>query len=183
MRISGGRLKGSKIRVGSVIPLRPTTEKIREWIFQIIDPYLPGGACLDLFAGTGIMGIEALSRGSRFALFVDHATTKIIRSNVSGLVDKSQWRILNQEALQFLNSPIRQRYCFRVIHADPPYNYDYYLQLIKNVATTRMLELNGLFILESSKHSDFARDHKSLSIVKDKLFGETRITIYKKEDL
>lgn len=192
MRVSGGRFKGFPVRVKSpasipsAIAIRPTTGKIREWIFQIIEPYLPGSRFLDLFAGSGIVGIEALSRGSIFAAFVDSNSSALIRKNTGFIDEKIQWRIYKDDVLNYLRRRHPARYRYQIIFADPPYEYELYPQLVKAVEKSRLLEQDGLFILERSKHSNLEmslQQDVQLSIMREKQFGETKITIFRKGDL
>lgn len=193
MRVSGGRYKGSLVGVKSPAPntsgkantIRPTTEKIREWIFQIIEPHLPGSGLLDLFAGSGIVGIEALSRGCKFAAFVDSKSSALIRKNTGLFDEEIQYRVYKEDALKYLRRRIPAHYRFQIIFADPPYDYELYPQLLNAVAKSSLLKQDGLFILEHSRH----RDTESLlvkelpiSTVREKQFGESKITIFRKGD-
>ena len=191
MRVSGGRYKGSPVGVKSPAPflsgiaIRPTTSKIREWLFQIIDPYLPGSRFLDLFAGSGIVGIEALSRGSKFAAFVDSNSSALIRKNTGFIDEEIQWRIYKDDVLNYLRRRHPARYRYQIIFADPPYDYEQYPQLVKAVEKSPLLEQDGLFILEHSRHSSPAtslQQEVQLSVIREKQFGETKITIFRKGD-
>ena len=183
MKVNSGRYKGTLIKVGADTAIRPTTGKIREWIFQILEPCLPDSRFLDLFAGTGIMGIEAISRGSQFAVFVDNVTGALIRQNLRNIDQVVNTKIINEDALHFLCRRHPAKYRFHIINADPPYNYDRFTQLLKAVSQTTLLVDGGLFVLEHGQHSLITIPDTFLTVLREKTFGETKVTIFKKGEL
>lgn len=180
MRIRAGRFKGIQVTGKSRHQIRPTTDKNREWIFQFLDPYLDGTKFLDLFAGTGVMGMEALSRGCSFSVFVDKNTGALIRKNLRSLGTGLPLRIFSEDALRFLRRRHPARYRFQIIYADPPYDSDNYKSLVSEISKSKIWDNGGLLILESGKHSTIAADEMLLSKIREKKFGETRITIFKR---
>ena len=175
MRIISGKYKGTKIRTYAKRNYRPTLSKVRKSIFDILGP-LSNCKVLDLFAGTGILGFESLSRGASSVLFVDNDSliNKILRANTLLFSDCSI-TIKKMNAIQILKT--KQE--FDLIFADPPYNYfsqhkridvDLFIDMILNKLKTR-----GRFVLE-------CRNTIQISYpVRTKLFGETQICIGTKD--
>ena len=183
MKVNSGRYKGTTIKVGRYTAIRPTTGKIREWIFQILKPYLPDSRFLDLFAGTGIMGIEANSRGCRFAVFVDNATGALIRQNLRNVDQVVNTKIINEDVLHFLRRRHPAKFRFHIINADPPYDYDRFSQLLKAISQSKLLVDGGFFVLEHGRHSLISIPDSFLTVLREKTFGETKVTIFKKGEL
>lgn len=180
MKVNSGQYKGTPIKVGQDTAIRPTTGKTREWIFQILEPHITDSRFLDLFAGTGIMGIEAISRGSRFTVFVDNATGALIRQNLYNVGRVVNTKIINEDVMQFLRRRHPAKFSFHIINADPPYNYDRFSQLLKVISQSKLLVDGGLFVLEHGRHSIISIPDASLTMLREKTFGETKVTIFKK---
>jgi len=122
MRISGGEARGRTIRLLKGCRIRPTAERIKESLFGIISP-VTGGAFLDLFAGSGNVGLEALSRGARFAVFVekDIRLADAIRTNISLLGFAGKGEVIAADAAMGLGRLAKRGDRFEIIFADPPY--------------------------------------------------------------
>ncbi len=122
MRVSGGKAKGHQLNVPSAVSdLRPSQDQVREAIFNILGEWIIGKDVLDLFAGTGSLGIESLSRGARTADFVDksHSACEIIKRNINHTYLQGKSDIFESDVHKFLNSPHHQLY--DLIFLDPPY--------------------------------------------------------------
>ena len=129
------------------------------------------------------MGIEAVSRGSQFAVLVDTNTGQLIRNNLRPLGCDQSFRMVREDALKFLRRRHPKKYRFQIIHADPPYDYGEHDSLMRAIANSIVLDDNGVFILESRIHSVVATDEVSLATLREKHFGDTRITIFERRDL
>ncbi len=129
------------------------------------------------------MGIEAVSRGSQFAVLVDTNTGKLIRNNLRPLGCDQSFQIVREDALIFLRRRHPKKYRFHIIHADPPYDYGEHDSLMRAIANSTVLDDNGVFILESGIHSAVAIDEIPLAPLKEKRFGDTRITIFERRNL
>lgn len=121
LRIIGGKFKGRKITFTPTNNLRPTTDRIRETVFNWLQPYIMNRICLDLFAGTGALGLEACSRGAKHVTFVEQNTKTIVK--IQTLLDT--WKIenaqtLNTNAFTYLNQHFANPY--DLIFLDPPFN-------------------------------------------------------------
>ena len=119
VRIVGGRWRGRRLAIPSGTEVRPTPDRVRETLFNWLAPCLPGARCLDLFAGTGVLGLEALSRGAAVTTFVerDAVLVRALEERVSVLAAEA--RVFHEEAVEFLSA--RPQRHFDVVFVDPPY--------------------------------------------------------------
>ena len=155
MRIVGGRFRGRALKGPSSYTIRPTSDRLRETIFNILahgyDAPVEGARVLDLFAGTGAMGLEALSRGAAFALFVDDGAESrgLIRENVEALGVGGETRIFRRDAAQMgaagPNAP------FSLVFCDPPYGKDLAPKALTSCAAGGWLVPNALILIEETK--------------------------------
>jgi 16S rRNA (guanine(966)-N(2))-methyltransferase RsmD len=140
LKIIGGDKKGRTIRSPMGLGVRPTSEKVREAVFDIIGPRIVGAMFYDIFAGTGAMGIEALSRGAERALFVESSrkVELVIRSNVTGCGFASQFDIWTGSFIDFCNEARASSFQPpTIVYLDPPYAIENHLDLIKGVARAK----------------------------------------------
>ena len=121
VRIIGGRWRGTRLPVADMAGLRPTPDRVRETLFNWLAPMLPGARVLDLFAGSGALGLEALSRGAREALLVerDAGLADSLRQTVAKLRAESEAQVVVADALAFLHAPLHGR--FDIAFLDPPF--------------------------------------------------------------
>ena len=189
MRIITGSAKGKRLKAPQGLKTRPTTDRVKESLFSIIQEFLPHARILDLFAGTGNLGLEALSRGASCALFVDQAQecSRLIRDNAAytNLLDRcSIWRTQAYEALLRCQ---KENLSFDIIFCDPPYNQGYPAHILRFVDENPALLPNGLLILEHSRHELLPENLRRLELRRQEQYGETVISFYKmpayKEDL
>ena len=124
VRIIGGRWRGTRLPVPDAPGLRPSTDRVRETLFNWLQPKLPGARVLDLFAGSGVLGLEALSRGAREAILVerDPALVEALRLSVERLHARDQAQVLRADALALLRAPLHGR--FDLVLLDPPFGQD-----------------------------------------------------------
>ncbi len=121
VRIIGGSLRRSRLLVPESPGLRPSPDRVRETLFNWLAPVLPGSRCLDLFSGTGALGIEAMSRGAGEAIFLEHNARLVmaLRKNLARLhIANTHAQVIHTDALDWLQCPSRQ---FDVVFVDPPY--------------------------------------------------------------
>ena len=122
VRIVGGRWRGRRLVIPPGTEVRPTPDRVRETLFNWLDPSLPGARCLDLYAGTGVLGLEALSRGAAGTAFVEHdpVLVRALEDRIGALAAEA--RVFREDALEFLAS--RPRLPFDIVFVDPPYATD-----------------------------------------------------------
>ena len=179
MRIISGEHKGRRLACGKKGKVRPTSDRVKESIFNILREEVRGKRILDLFAGAGSLGIEALSRGAEWVTFVDasSASTNILKKNLENLSLKSKSTILQMDGLKALNK-LNQN--FQMIFADPPYLKGFVQRIIDSIVRSMVLEKNGILILEHHKKEAFSFPEKRLVALKQKKFGDTVISFFLK---
>lgn len=180
MRVITGTARGRKLGQLQGMETRPTTDQVKESIFNIIQFDIEGRRVLDLFAGTGQLGIEALSRGAASCTFVDQRKDAVglVRSNLKlcRLSDKA--RVVQGEALSFL-STVREQY--HLVFLDPPYQMDLLENAIKKIAEIDMLTENGIIICESPADKVLPELPHPYHKGREYRYGKIKITVYRKE--
>ncbi|PUU94338.1 MULTISPECIES: 16S rRNA (guanine(966)-N(2))-methyltransferase RsmD [Halanaerobium] len=177
MRIIAGRAGGLKLKSLKGREVRPTLDRVKESMFNIIAFYLPGAEVLDLFSGFGSLGIEALSRGAEKADFVEikKSHLKIIEDNLKKAKFYDQAELFNQDVYQYLKICGRK---YDLIFMDPPYEKQMTAEAVKLILANNLLKENGLIISEKSA-AEKAEEFEGLSIIKNKHYGNSLLTIYK----
>ena len=150
LRIVAGNWRSRLLDIADVDGLRPTGERIRETLFNWLAPTLPGSQCLDLFAGTGALGLEALSRGASGVVFVEKsaAAARQLRTNVA-LLDARGAHVLEQDAMDFLGGEPAQR--FDIVFLDPPFALDAVEETCRLLAQTGHLADSALIYIEDDR--------------------------------
>lgn len=157
LRIIAGHLRGRKIYFNTNnLELRPTLDRLRETVFNWLMPYVQGSICLDLFAGSGIFGFEAYSRGAKFVTAVEYnydTHQDILQNKLKLNISDQEFTIINQDALLFLANI--KKIQFNLIFLDPPYNIDQTLLLtsIKLLVTNNLLAKNSKIYIETREQS------------------------------
>lgn len=180
MRVIGGNIKGRRLSTCRAPLLRPTSDKVREAVFDIIAPLLDGGAVLDLFAGTGSLGIEALSRGMDRAVFVEdnRQVDAVLRKNLLACGVEKRADVISlpvDAALRILHA---RGQTFRLIFLDPPYEGALTGKTLREVSETRMLEKDGLAIAEHSSREEMQSKYGDLLLDDRRRYGHTVISFY-----
>ncbi|MCF7923567.1 MAG: 16S rRNA (guanine(966)-N(2))-methyltransferase RsmD [Candidatus Izimaplasma sp.] len=181
LRVIAGKYKSRKLKEVKSQLTRPTTDKNKETMFNSVGQFFSGGHCLDLYAGSGALGIEALSRGMDSCDFVDknYQAIKIIKTNLNELDILKQTNIYRKDAIQFLKK-VEKKY--DLIIADPPYKLKPYDELLNLVTSRQILNINGIIVLESDENTDI-NNINGFKLLKTKLLGTTKLTILRKESL
>lgn len=176
VRILGGYLKGRVLKYPSSPDTRPTTGLVKEAIFSIIGE-LKGKRVLDLFSSAGALGIEALSRGAEYVVFVEKSskTVKYLSQNLKELGIKTTAWIVHGDAIRFLK---KNREEFDVVFADPPYRKGYIEKLLNLVENS--LKSHGIFIIEHESEKTVGTT-KNLKKIKERKYGDTKITVFEKD--
>jgi 16S rRNA (guanine(966)-N(2))-methyltransferase RsmD len=169
MRIIAGKYKGTRLYTPKNKNIRPTTDRVREFLFSCIGQQINHARILDLFSGTGSFGIEAMSRGACHITFVDRSikSVNLIKRNLEK-VDLTA-DIHRRDVFSFLKT--KQNLIYDIIFCDPPYNFNFYEKLFDMIYTHNN-NPGLMLIIESSKSINF----KPFEIKKQKNFGNTQIT-------
>ena len=181
MRIISGTAKGLKLKTPKGLETRPTGDRVKESLFSILNGLLDFseiGAVLDIFAGTGALGLESVSRGANSAVFVDFATADLISENVQRAKFQN-CKILRGDFSKMLKKLSNENLQFDLIFSDPPYKKNLAAASMNLVAELNLLTDNGLMIVEYGAE-DFP-DSNALNCVRKINYGRTTaINIYKK---
>jgi 16S rRNA (guanine966-N2)-methyltransferase len=182
MRVIAGQCKGRVLFGPKGKSIRPTSDRTKEFIFNYIGDTVLNVTLLDLFAGTGNISIEALSRGAQSATLVDnsHQAIKLIHKNIDLLNYSSKCSIIRKESLSFLKFTESRKYIFGLIFADPPYSDTIYQKIMESIDKSDVLKIGGLFILEHSSTNMINLKLRNLLLNKSKKMGNSTITIYEK---
>ncbi len=185
MRVVGGRVRGRKLTPFKASGIRPTSDRAREAIFNVLNRDHTGAAILDIFAGTGAMGIEALSRGAAAATFVDSSrgAVAVIRKNLALCGLEKEGRIINKDARAALSDLKPQRTGgkrrpggFDLIFMDAPYCDAALTEAaLKLVADSRLLSSGACIVCEISKKKPMESLPAGLTLIKEKTYGDTLI--------
>lgn len=184
MRITGGRLRGRRLASFKGLEIRPTSDRVREAIFDILGHHLRGEKVLDLFAGTGSLGIEALSRGASWALFIDHSPKAIdlIGKNLKLCGLETEGVVLRKDLLK--GFPHRHRLLEEkvdLVFVDPPYRKGMIPPVLEELCGLGILESSATLVVQSEQKEVLPACVRRLEMVKSRIYGDTRITLYRHE--
>ena len=178
MRIISGRFKGRRLTAPAGMDTRPTADRIKESIFNILGHSIRNTKVLDLFAGTGALGIEALSRGAESAVFVDQADKAVsaIRHNVRRLEVEDRINIIRWNIRKNLNCLTSIKRNFDLVFMDPPYERDFVSPTLANLISCGALYPNGRIVIEHGIREPVDVAFEMLSLVDQRSFGKTLVS-------
>jgi len=181
MRVVSGIAKGHKLRSLQGLATRPTTDKVKESLFNIIASIVPGAYVLDLFAGTGSLGIEALSRGSEFAVFVDKnpAAVKVIKENLIHTKLSDHAHVFCADYSRYIHQIYDNGRKFDIIFLDPPYCKDFIIPALEEISKKQLLARDGMIVIERDKEDYIPEKVLDLSVIRNKDYGRTVLTFMK----
>ena len=174
MRIISGKYRNRNLKTAG--HYRPTTDRVRETLFNILQSDLHGCVFVDAFAGSGAVGIEALSRGARMVYFLEshRKALEVLESNLLLCKDGAAWRIYSVPVPRALEEVRRSEPAVDFVFYDPPYDFGGYTRLLENAV---QLFPEALHILETSVRSTYDTP-ESAALVKDRSIGETRLAFF-----
>ncbi len=180
MRIIAGEYKKRKlVSIKKSVALRATSDKVKEALFDIIGEKVKDSKFLDLFSGSGNIGVEAISRGARFVCFVEQNKTnlKILKENIKNLsIENSRYEIVFSDVFRFLNNYNKNLF-FDVIFMDPPYNKRLVEKTIFSLKNFKGIHDETLIIAETSINESF-EDNEIFELTKKKKYGDTNICFF-----
>lgn len=179
MRVIAGKARGVKLNTPEGMLTRPTTDRVKESLFSIIQFDIPGARVLDLFGGTGQLGIEALSRGAKSALFIDarEDACRLIRENLRKTHMETEGKVIRTDYLDYLR---RCREHFDIILLDPPYAEVFLENSLKLITEIDILQSGGIITTERPIGKDLPWDFPGYIRSRDYKYGKTLLTIYRK---
>lgn len=186
MRVISGVAKGRSLKAPfGTSALRPTSDKVREAIFDIIGSEIEDSGFLDLFCGTGAMGIEALSRGARNVVFVDNKSSSIdlVKDNLTKCGFKKNFEIIQCDVLQAIQSLSNRQRRFRYIFIDPPYSSDLILKTLEAISIGNLFLPKTSVLVEHSVKKSVPEKISDLMSQKEYKFGDTVINLYQRTEV
>ena len=180
MRVITGKARGVALKTPDGLLTRPTSDRVKEALFSIIQFDIPGARGLDLFGGTGQLGIEALSRGATRAVFVDERedACRLIKENLRRTRLEQDAQVVRSDYLSYLD---RCGERFDIIFLDPPYAEVFLENSIKRITEIDILQSGGIIVAERPLGKDLPWEFPGYTRSKDYKYGKTLLTLYRKD--
>lgn len=177
MRVIAGSAKGRKLQAPRGMTTRPTPARVRESLFSMLGPYLDDAAVLDLFAGTGALGIESVSRGAKEAVFVDadRRALEALRHNVAFL--GNQATVLTMSAAQAMRWLAGRKRQFGIIFLDPPYAHDLLAPTLAQIVAHKLLAPEGVVVCEHHGKQLPPPAPPPLTLLRTRRFGDVALSL------
>lgn len=181
MRVITGKARGVSLKTPEGMLTRPTADRVKEALFSIIRFDVPGARVLDLFGGTGQLGIEALSQGAKSAVFVDarEDACALIRENLKRTHLEGEGRVVRSDYLEYLK---RTREQFDIIFLDPPYAEVFLETALNQITEIDILHSGGIIVTERPVGKELTQTFPGYSRSKDYKYGKTLLAIYTKDE-
>ena len=179
MRVIAGAARGILLKTPEGLRTRPTAERVKEGLCSAIQFEIPGARVLDLFAGTGQLGIEALSRGAKSSVFVDAGSEacRLVRENLQRTGLTSQAQVVQADYLQFL---ARCQGPFDIIFLDPPYAEVFLENALEKISEIDILTNSGIIVCERPFEKSLPDDIPGLARYRDYRYGKAAVTIFRR---
>lgn len=183
MRVISGEFKGRRLKAVPGDNTRPTTDKVKESVFNIIGPYFDGGICLDLYAGSGALGIEAVSRGMDYAFLVDKQQKAIqtIDENIQMTRAPEKFSVKKTTSKKALDQFKKDAVHFDLVFLDPPYKKQHIQEDIEWLSNHQLLSERAVLVCETGKEITLPDLIENAAKVKETIYGTIRVTIYQKK--
>ena len=180
MRVITGSARGVALKTPDGMTTRPTSDRVKEALFSIIQFDVPGARVLDLFGGTGQLGIEALSRGAKSAVFVDagEPACRLIRENLKRTRLEANAQVVRADYMEYLK---RCRETFDIVFLDPPYAEVFLENALKKLTEIDILETGAIIVAERPVGKELPWDFPGFTRSKDYKYGNTLLTLYRKD--
>ena len=180
MRVITGSARGVQLKTPEGLKTRPTSDRVKEALFSIIQFDVPCARVLDLFGGTGQLGIEALSRGAKSAVFVDEGekACALIRENLKRTKLDGSAKVIRSDYLQYLQNC---RETFDIVFLDPPYAEVFLENALNKLAEIDILETGAIIVAERPVNKELPWELPGFTKSKDYKYGNTLLTLYRKD--
>ncbi|AEB76167.1 16S rRNA (guanine(966)-N(2))-methyltransferase RsmD [Clostridium botulinum] len=185
MRIIAGRAKGKKILPPEDMVTRPTLDRVKENIFNIIQNRVVDAVAVDVFAGTGSLGLESVSRGAKQCYLIDRypVTFKRLQQNVKDLKFENECTCLNMDSYAALKDFAKKNKIFDLIFIDPPYAKEMIPPAIEIISQEKLLHEDGLIVCKIDSSEEIYQGNDDIVLVQDRRYGNTTVCFYAyKED-
>lgn len=184
VRVIAGAARGRALKAVPGNGTRPTTDKVKEAIFSMIGPYFDGGTALDLYAGTGGLGIEAWSRGVHKVILVDKekGSVDVIRHNLQAAGALNSAEIYRNDAERAVKALAKRGLKFSLVFLDPPYRLTHMDELMGELAEKKMLEPDAFVVVEHDAKVHYPEAFLGFRRLREALYGDTAVSIYRYEE-
>lgn len=181
MRIIAGRARGRKLLSPATYETRPTLDRVKEAMFSMIQGYIPDATVVDVFAGTGSLGLEAASRGAKECYLFDKSsvTFPILKKNIYNLKFEDFCHPLNIDAYEGLKILAKKGKVFDIIFIDPPYCKEMIPEAIKVIKENNMLDNNGIIVTKIDSIEEIYEGYENIILTKSRKYGNTTVCFYK----
>ncbi|WP_369833166.1 16S rRNA (guanine(966)-N(2))-methyltransferase RsmD [Companilactobacillus pabuli] len=179
MKVVSGKFRGLNLKAVPTNNTRPTSAKVKEAVFSMLSPYMVDGNALDLFAGTGSLGIEAVSRGYETAYLVDKAYKAIntIKENVEKTREEDSFEVIKSSATEALKKFEDEKIKFDLVFLDPPYRMKITEQIISDLVANDLLN-DGAIIVDETDY-DIDLELEQIELIKEKKYKDTKVAMYR----
>lgn len=183
MRIISGKYKGRRLKTIEGLGVRPTSDRLRETLFNVLAPVIEETAFLDICAGSGAVGIEALSRGAASATFIEGSrkAATIIHENLEHCRVEEGARVVVRDALQAMKQLGGEGARFDIVFFDPPYDSEIYSPVMWQIAKNRIVTEGGIVIVEHRRQLPLSPSYGELRPYREIVQGESCLTFYRME--
>lgn len=184
MRIIAGKARGRKILPPATMETRPTLDRVKESMFSIIQNCIPEAVVVDVFAGTGSLGLEAASRGAKEVYLVDKSNTTfpLLKQNVENLKFQDFCFPLNLDSYDALKMLSKKGKDFDVIFIDPPYCKEMIPKAIEIINENNLLKKDGIIVTKIDSIEEVYEGYKDIKLLKSKKYGNTTVCLYNYEE-
>jgi 16S rRNA (guanine966-N2)-methyltransferase len=182
--VVSGICKGRPLKAVPGNTTRPTTDKVKEALFNMIGPYFDGGIGLDLFAGSGGLGLEALSRGLEKVIFIDRESKaiQVIQDNIKACKFEDQAEVYRNDAERALKALVKREIRFDYIFLDPPYKKQQLVSLMEKMDHQNLVKPEGIVVCEHSFDIELPKSVGRFNQIKHEKYGMIAVTIYLRTD-
>ena len=184
MRVVGGNLGGRKLECPVGNDIRPTTDRIKENLFNILSTRIVNSNFLDMFSGCGGIGIEAISRGADEVVFVEVASESVLtlKKNLENLKITEGYRVLHSNVFDALRRLAEEDVCFDIIFMDAPYNKGLYQKVLEEISICEILSEGGIVVVERNFEDICETLPENIELLREKKYGSTILSFYQKYD-
>jgi 16S rRNA (guanine966-N2)-methyltransferase len=184
MRVISGRYRGRRLKGPKGMGLRPTGDRLKEALFNILQPRIPGAVMLDAFSGTGAIGIEALSRGAGKVVFIDRdlPANRLIQQNLEICGIEADFLIVREDVFTALRSFARRGFKADIIFFDPPYDFKPYHDLLKIVFVQGLVSTDACVVIEHNSHAVLPESDEGFERIRVVRQGDKCLSIYRTQE-
>ena len=181
MRVVAGNRKGMPLKAITGNTTRPTTDKVKESIFNMIGPFFDGGTAVDLFAGSGGLGIETLSRGAAHAIFIekDARAFQVLQENIKKCRYEEISELFRTDAMRAVKALLKRDIVIDYLFVDPPYHKKEYYDLVETLVEGGKLAEDAIIMCEHSTEVTLPEKYGVFSLARQEVYGSTIISIYR----